>query len=80
MGLPENLFPFRNFRQQYHTTYKVKIPKNGVYLFLIEREIEVNNQILKAKDAMGITDFDPFEIKIITKSKILLVEVPMNHR
>ncbi|MFV8466668.1 pirin family protein [Flavobacterium sp. LB1P62] len=61
------------------TIYPVKIPKNGVYLFLIEGEIEVNNQILKARDAMGITDFDQFEIKIITKSKILLVEVPMNH-
>lgn len=60
------------------TNYKVKIPKNGVYLFLIEGEIEVDNQILKARDAMGITDFDKFEIKIITKSKILMVEVPMN--
>ena len=58
--------------------YEVKIPKNGVYLFLIEGEIEVNNQTLKARDAMGITDFDQFEIKISTKSKILLVEVPMN--
>ncbi len=60
------------------TKYEVKIPKNGVYLFLIEGEIEVDNQTLKARDAMGITDFDQFEIKISTKSKILLVEVPMN--
>ena len=59
------------------TTYEVKIPKNGV-LFLTEDEIEVNNQILKARDAMGITDFDQFEIKIRAKSKILLVEIPMN--
>ena len=58
--------------------YKVQIPKNGVYLFLIEGEIEVNNQVLKARDAMGITDFDSFNIKISIKSKILLVEVPMN--
>jgi redox-sensitive bicupin YhaK (pirin superfamily) len=60
------------------TKYEVKIPKNGVYLFLLEGEIEVNNQTLKARDAMGINDFNQFEIKIITKSKILLVEVPMN--
>ena len=59
-------------------TYKVRIPKNGIYLFLIEGEIEVNNNVLKARDAMGITDFDAFEIKINSKSKILLVEVPMN--
>ena len=58
--------------------YQVKIPKNGVYLFLIEGEIEVNNQTLKARDAMGINNFESFKIEIIAKSKILLVEVPMN--
>lgn len=66
------------FDRNTSVTYEVKIPKNGVYLFLIEGEIVVNNQTLKARDAMGITDFDQFEIKISTKSKILLVEVPMN--
>jgi redox-sensitive bicupin YhaK (pirin superfamily) len=67
------------FEKNTVTTYSVKIPKNGVYLFLIEGEIEVNNQVLKARDAMGITDFDQFEIKMNSQSKILLVEVPMNH-
>ena len=60
-------------------TYEVKIPKNGVYLFLIEGEIEVDNHVLKARDALGIIDFNLFEIRIKTKSKILLVEVPMNN-
>ena len=57
--------------------YKINIPQNGVYLFLIEGEIEVDNQILKQRDAIGIIDFDQFEIKINSKAKILLVEVPM---
>ncbi|MBF2708643.1 pirin family protein [Flavobacterium soyangense] len=59
-------------------TYKVNIPQNGVYLFLIEGEIEVDNQILKERDAMEIIDVEQFKIKINSKSKILLVEVPMN--
>lgn len=42
------------------------------------KQIEVDNQVLKARDAMEIIDFDAFDIKIITKSKIFLVEVPMN--
>jgi redox-sensitive bicupin YhaK (pirin superfamily) len=66
------------FESNTQSNYKIKIPKNGVYLFLIEGEIAINNQVLKARDAMGITEFDTFEIKIIAKSKILLVEVPMN--
>ncbi|MCL6461115.1 MAG: pirin family protein [Flavobacterium micromati] len=66
------------FDSNTQSTYTVRIPENGVYLFLIEGEIEINNQVLKARDAMGITDFESFEIKVISKSKILLVEVPMN--
>ena len=60
------------------TNYSVRIPKNGVYLFLIEGEIRINDQVLKARDAMGINNFESFKIEIIAKSKILLVEVPMN--
>ncbi len=59
------------------TSYTVNISKNGVYLFLIEGEIEIDNTILQARDAIGITDFEKLEIKINSKSKILLVEVPM---
>ncbi|SHG06330.1 hypothetical protein SAMN05444372_102120 [Flavobacterium micromati] len=66
------------FDSNTQSTYTVRIPENGVYLFLIEGEIEINNQVLKARDAMGITDFESFEIKVVSKSKILLVEVPMN--
>lgn len=73
----QTFFNLGIFEKNTATIYKVNIPENGVYLFLIEGEIEVNNQILNAKDAMGIVGFDEFEIKINYKSKILLVEVPM---
>jgi len=59
--------------------YKVAFPKNGVYLFLIEGEIQVGNQTLNQRDAIGIVDFEQFEIVVKQKSKILLVEVPMTH-
>jgi adenine specific DNA methylase Mod len=36
---------------------------------LIDGKIEVDNIILKAKDAMGIIDFDLFEIKNQPKIK-----------
>lgn len=59
--------------------YKVNIAKNGVYLFLIEGEIEVDNQILNERDALGITNFEDFDIVVKQQAKILLVEVPMTH-
>jgi quercetin 2,3-dioxygenase len=57
--------------------YKVKIAGNGVFLFLIEGEIEVDNQKMYGRDAMEIVDFEQFNVIIKDKSKILLVEVPM---
>ena len=59
--------------------YKVNIAKNGVYLFLIEGEIQVDNQTLNERDAMGITNFENFDIVVKQQAKILLVEVPMKH-
>ncbi len=58
-------------------TYKTKIDGNGVFLFLIEGEIEVKNQKLNERDAMEISELEEFEIMVVKKSKILLVEVPI---
>ncbi|RZJ59048.1 MAG: pirin family protein, partial [Flavobacterium sp.] len=60
-------------------TYDVKIPGNGLYLFLIAGEIEINGDIINERDAFGIVDFDSFEIKTNKRSKILTIEVPMKH-
>ena len=73
----QTFFNLGIFEKNTSTIYKVNNAENGVYIFLIEGEIEVNNQILNAKDAMGIVNFEEFEIKINSKAKILLVEVPM---
>jgi redox-sensitive bicupin YhaK (pirin superfamily) len=73
----QTFFNLGVFDKNTTTSYTVNISKNGVYLFLIEGEIEIDNTILQARDAIGITDFEKFEIKINSESKILLVEVPM---
>ncbi|HEX9980698.1 MAG TPA: pirin family protein [Flavobacterium sp.] len=67
------------FESGSNTRYKVNLPGNGVYLFLIEGEINVDGNSLLSRDAIGITDFDEFEISVNEKAKILLVEVPMSH-
>lgn len=59
--------------------YDVNIAGNGVYLFLIEGEIDIDGNTLGERDAAGITDTETLELTIRTQSKILLVEVPMTH-
>ncbi|MET0759152.1 MAG: hypothetical protein ABWZ56_01940 [Flavobacterium sp.] len=47
----------------------MKYSRNGVYLFLIEEEIEVNNQTLSPKDVIGITDFNQFDLVVKQNQK-----------
>jgi redox-sensitive bicupin YhaK (pirin superfamily) len=58
------------------TSYKINLTDNSVYLFLIDGEIVVDNQLLKAKDALAISDFSEFDIEIKQKAKMLIIEVP----
>lgn len=58
-------------------SYDIKIPGNGLYLFLIEGEIEINGDIIRERDAYGIVDFERFSIKTNSDAKILTIEVPM---
>jgi len=65
------------FESENSVNYKINIPQNGVYLFLIEGEIEIDNKILHERDAIGIINTEDFDISIRSKSKILVIEVPM---
>lgn len=58
--------------------YPIKQAKNGIYLMVIEGSIQIGEQILQQKDAIGISDTAQIEIKVQQKSKILVIEVPMN--
>ena len=58
-------------------TYKNKFSGNGVYLFVIEGETEVNGETLHKRDAMEISDADEFEIQVNADADILAIEVPL---
>ena len=73
----QTFFSLGIFDENKTINYNINIAENGVYLFLIEGEIEVNNTVVNERDAIEIIDFQEFEIKINKKSKILLIEVPM---
>ena len=45
---------------------------------LIEGAIQIGEQILNEKDAIGISDTAQIEIKMLQYAKILVIEVPMN--
>mgnify|MGYP003815572751 CR=1 FL=1 len=59
------------------TSYQLNKADNGVYLMVIDGEIEIDGTILSTRDAIGITEAKAFEIKVLQAAKLLVVEVPM---
>ena len=58
--------------------YKLHKKETGVYLFVIEGEVEVNNTTLSKRDGAGFYDTDSITIEVLKDAKVLLMEVPMN--
>lgn len=58
--------------------YAIKKAGNGVYVFVLEGEVEINGQKLSRRDGMGIWDTDKFSLTASEDAKVLLMEVPMD--
>ena len=71
-------FHIGKFDIDFTTNYTLKKAGNAVYAFVLYGAFEVAGQQLNERDALGITDFDQFELKALTKdAEILLMEIPM---
>lgn len=58
--------------------YKLKKEGNGVYVFVLEGEVEVAGQKLSKRDGFGIWNTKSFDFKSLSDSRVLLMEVPMS--
>ena len=58
--------------------YKLHSKENGVYLFVIEGEVEINNTVLSKRDGAGFWEIDSLTIEVLKNSTVLLMEVPMH--
>ena len=71
-------FHIGKFDQGNSINYPIKKQGNGMYAFVLYGQFEIAGQKLKERDALGITDFDNFELKALTQdAEILLMEIPM---
>ena len=70
-------FHLGNFKKGNTDEYTIKKQGNGVYVFVLEGQVEVANQILSKRDGMGIWSIDTLQVKATENSRILLMEVPM---
>lgn len=70
-------FSLGEFDQGKRVRYKVHTPGNGVYVFVIEGEIEIADERLHSRDAIGLTELEDVTITAQADSRVLLIEVPM---
>jgi len=57
--------------------YKIHSKGNGVYLFLIDGEILVDDESLLKRDGIGIWETDEFSMTANENSRVLFIELPM---
>lgn len=66
------------FAADSQTSYSIQSSGNGVYIMVVEGEIQIGDQQLKKRDAIGISQTEKVEINCKQNAKILVIEVPMN--
>jgi len=54
-----------------------RLSRNGVFLFVLEGQVEVGGQKLERRDGLGISATEQFTIKAETAAELLAIEVPM---
>ena len=58
-------------------TYSLHQEDNGVYLFVIEGNVNIHNHSLEKRDGFGVWNTDKIEFTAEKSSKVLLMELPM---
>lgn len=71
-------FSLGDFDANTATTYDLHDKKNGVYAFLLNGEVSINNQQLQKRDALGIWETEAVKISVQQNASLLLIEVPMS--
>jgi len=70
-------FSLAKVSKDFTTTYQVHKEGNGVYAFILNGNVTINEQALEPRDGLGIWETDTISIQADTEAEILLVEVPM---
>lgn len=71
-------FHMGHFDAGHTAAYHLKKSGNGVYIFIIEGDWNINGAAFNRRDGIGITDSEKVDIESISgNGQILLMEVPM---
>ena len=58
-------------------TYSLRKPGNGIYVFVLEGSLQVDDQLLNTRDGMGVTNTSTLQFTARENARVLVMEVPM---
>ena len=70
-------FNLGEFDKDMRAKYQLKKEENGIYAFILDGEVEINGEKLAKRDGFGVWNTSEINLKSISNSKVLLMEVPM---
>lgn len=70
-------FTLGNLTAGSSTAYTFHREGHGVYVFVIEGEVNINGVAVGKRDGLGITETTSLDITATTDAELLLIEVPM---
>ncbi len=71
-------FHLGKFDQDFSVDYSIKKEGNGLYVFVLSGEFEVDGQVVQTRDGLGIRQASDVSFKALSPgAEVLLMEVPM---
>jgi redox-sensitive bicupin YhaK (pirin superfamily) len=70
-------FSMGEFEKGVSGEYQLHNKNNGVYLFVLEGSISIDNHKLRKRDAFGVWEIEKLEVIADSNTKLLLMEIPM---
>ncbi len=58
-------------------SYNLQNKQHGVYVFVIDGEVVIDNQTLAKRDALGLWELEQLQLTAQSQAQILLIEIPM---
>jgi quercetin 2,3-dioxygenase len=71
-------FSLGDFEKGKEISYNIHKNGNGVYIFILEGNVEINGEKLNRRDAIGISNIEKVDIKFHENTEILVIDLPMN--